>query len=305
MADLQALKAFDISHSTITLWVFKKSTRAGQLIYTGRWVETSEVLDSKIKENVSSAILSIEEIREYSLLAENNGTSVLSIPVDETHAARLIQECVARDEKKIKKIKEIQNAQFYVIRFTFNDQQSLYAVKSTDDSWKLRKLSGAYRAAFKDNALDLDDTPTFNISKHIDFFIFNNDVIAKSKQKTESILNYKEAHREDFTELKLEPKFSSLFSNMDAINNYVGDNKMQLRRASAIRQKAHYNNDVYIQNIRDNAVEMRLPIDFDANGKIVPTAENCKFIFLALLNHRLFSRFSGEYYDVQNIENIQ
>jgi hypothetical protein len=80
---------------------------------------------------------------------------------------------------------------------------------------------------------------------------------------------------------------------------------MQLRRASAIRQKAHYNNDIYIQNIRDNAVEMRLPIDFDANWKIVPTAENCKFIFLALLNHRLFSRFSGEYYDVQNTENIQ
>lgn len=76
MADLRALKAFDVLNSTITLWVFKKSTRAGQLIYTGRWVETSEVLDSKIKENVSSAILSIEEIREYSLLAENNETSV-------------------------------------------------------------------------------------------------------------------------------------------------------------------------------------------------------------------------------------
>ncbi|PRA52023.1 MULTISPECIES: Kiwa anti-phage protein KwaB-like domain-containing protein [Pseudomonas] len=305
MADLRTLKAFDVLNSTVTLWIFKKSTRAGQLVYTGRWVETSEILDSKIKENVSSAILSIEEIREYSLLAENNETSVLSIPVDETHAGQLVQECVARDEKKIKKIKDIQNAQFYVIRLTFNDQQSLYAVKSTDDSWKLRKLSGAYRAAFKDNALDLDETPTFNISKHIDFFIFNDDVIAKAKKKTESILNYKEAHKEDFTALKLEPNFSSLFSNMDAINNYVGENKMQLRRASAIRQKAHYNNDIYIQNIRDNAVEMRLPIDFDANGKIVPTAENCKFIFLALLNHRLFSRFSGEYYDVQNTENIQ
>lgn len=304
MADLLALKAFDVLNSTVTLWVFKRSTRAGKIVYTGRWVETSELLDAKIKENVNAAVQSVEEIREYSLLAENNETSVLSIPADETHAGQLIQECVARDEKKVKKLKDIQNAHFYAIRLTLDDQNSLYAVKSTDDSWKLKKLAGAYRAVFKDNALDIDDTPTFNISKSIDFFIFDGDVIAKQKNKTESILSYKEAHKEDFGLLKLEPKFSSLFSSMDEIDVYVGNNKIQLRRASAIKQKAHYNNDVYIQNIRNNAVEMQLLIDFDLNGKIVPSAESCKYIFLALLNHRLFSRFSGEYYDVQNIENI-
>lgn len=304
MADLGKLKKFDIDNSIVTLWVFKKSTRNGQVIFTGRWVETSNDLDESIKQNIKDAIGNVLEIREYSLLAENNESSVLSIPCDETHAGAIIDACVPRPEKKVKNLKEMQNSDFYAVKLQFNDKDALFAIKSTDDSWKLKKLAGAYRAAFKDNALDLDKTPTFNISKAVDFFIFDDEVIAKVKNKTESILSYKEAHKEDFKSLQLDVSFSSLFTDMAAISAYVGDNKIQLRRASAIKQKEHYKNATYIKNIRDNSVKMKLLIDFDANGKMIATEVSCKYIFLALLNHRLYSVFSENYYDVQNTETI-
>lgn len=304
MAILEELKKFDIDNCTVTLWVFKKSTRNKQPIFTGRWVETSDTLDDSIKENIKSAIANIEEIREYSLLAENNDSSALSIPIDETHAGAIIDACVPRPERKVKKIKDIQNSTFYSIKLQLNDQKSLYAVKSTDDSWKLKKLAGAYRAAFKDNALDIDETPTFNISKTTDFFIYEGNIIATQKKRAESILSYKEAHKEDFQTLRQDIDFSSLFTDIQPLIDYVGENKIQLRRASAIKQKAHYKDAVYIQKIRDNSVEMKLLIDFDANGKMIATQESCKYVFLALLNHRLFSKFSENYYDVQNIETI-
>lgn len=43
---------------------------------------------------------------------------------------------------------------------------------------------------------------------------------------------------------------------------------------------------------------MSLNITFDDRGRIVPTAETCRDIFQALLNHRLESRLDSKFYDV-------
>ena len=59
-----------------------------------------------------------------------------------------------------------------------------------------------------------------------------------------------------------------------------------------------------MQNLRAQCAAMGLTIAFDDAGRIVPTAETCRDIFQALLDHRLDSRLSMRIYDVQNTEAV-
>ena len=59
-----------------------------------------------------------------------------------------------------------------------------------------------------------------------------------------------------------------------------------------------------MQRLRDHCEAMSLSIQFDDGGRMVPTAESCRDIFRALLDHRLDSRLSNLLYDVQNTEQV-
>lgn len=51
-------------------------------------------------------------------------------------------------------------------------------------------------------------------------------------------------------------------------------------------------------NLRGRYAEFGLNLLFDATGRIVPTADTCRDIIVALLDHRLESGFSKNIYDV-------
>ena len=94
------------------------------------------------------------------------------------------------------------------------------------------------------------------------------------------------------------------FSDLQVLRDFVGENKMQLRRASAIRQKGHYKDQNFMQNLRDRHAQFGLALNFDGNGRIVPSAETCRDIFQALLDHRLRSGFSQNVYDVPDAQTV-
>ena len=152
--------------------------------------------------------------------------------------------------------------------------------------------------------MELEEKPSFSISKYFDFFIVNETVLIQNKQQFESLLSYKAAHILDFKVMQADPEFNGIFSDMAHLVEYVGTNKMQLRRVSAIKQKQYYKNPAFITSLKDNHAEFGLSIEFDVDGKIKPTPESCKDIFQALLDYRLKSHFSQNIYDVQNTVNI-
>jgi hypothetical protein len=98
--------------------------------------------------------------------------------------------------------------------------------------------------------------------------------------------------------------FSGLFTDLQPLVDYVGSNKIQLRRASAIRQKANYKNAQFMQRLRAECGGLGFKIKFDKDGRIVPTSETCRDIFQALLDHRLESRLSQRLYDVENTSDV-
>ncbi len=100
-------------------------------------------------------------------------------------------------------------------------------------------------------------------------------------------------------------EFSRIFSNVATITEFVGTNKIQLRRAIAIREKGHFRNPAFMENLRTQCTALGLGIIFDDEGRIVPTPDSCRDIFQALLDHRLDSRLSNQLYDVQNTEPVR
>lgn len=305
MTILDNLKAFDVDNAEITLWVFKKSSSQGDIVFTGRWLETSDALNNALKETVNSSITGIDEIIEYGLLTENHESSALRIDKDETHAERMLASCadIANPSKKINTVKHIENAAFYVIQFVDNTSV-LYAVRKTDSSWRTKKSQSLINAIFKDNTLELNTQPEFSIAKFIDFFVLEEDITILHKKNFESTLMYKEAHKDDFIELQGDTEFQGVFSDLAPLITNVGENKIQLRRMAAIKQKAYYRSSTFMSNLKDKGSEFGLNLNFDEDGKIIPCDDTWRDIIKALLDHRLSSPFSQNVYDVPDTKTV-
>ncbi|SMF24475.1 protein of unknown function [Xaviernesmea oryzae] len=306
MAVPQAFTDFDINAATVALWVFKKSLRPGSApVFTGRWVQTDEALDGALKQAVIQERARILEVNEYGLLAQNNEDSALRIDGLLTHAGLLTAQMAAEiATKKVRNLKDVQNSDFYAIKLVSGDS-ILYAVRKTDASWKSKKAVNYLTVLFDDDELTLQEAPSFTVSRHVDFFIIDDDVLMTNKAAFESVLNYKQAHADDFLALQAEPDFSSLFSNIAPLVAFVGTNKLHLRRVCAIRQKGHYRNAAFMDRLRQQHHQFGLVLTFDAQGRIDPTAESCANIIRAFLDHRLTSPFSANVYDVPDTTQIQ
>ena len=156
-----AFVAFDIAGAGVAVWLFKKSvpTGGGVPAYTGRWIATDAELDGALKAAVIDARAQIEEVQPYGLLAQNNEASVLSIETVETHAGLIVERSAnALPERKVATLKQVQNTDFYVLKFTSGDQV-LHCVRKTDASWRTVKRRNAITAFFHNETLGLEASP--------------------------------------------------------------------------------------------------------------------------------------------------
>lgn len=297
---------FDIANAGVVVWLFKKSGGAGGAAptFTGRWIATTPPVENALKVAIASARVGIEEVNPYGLLAQNNEGSVLSIETLETNAGLIVDRCAhALPQHKIKNLKQVQNTTFYVVRLT-SGAQVLHAVRKADASWRTKRRSGYIDVLFREEGLELDDAPQFSLSKYVDFFILDDQILIKEKARFESVLSYRQAHADDFAELQAEPLFAGLFTDLAPLVAFVGANKIQLRRVCAIRQKAHYQDQAFLDRLRLHHAQYGLNLAFDGNGQITATPESCPDIITALLDHRLSSAFSQNVYDVPDATQV-
>ena len=295
----QNLANFNINDSTVEVWLYRKYARPdGSIRFSSHWISTDEALDNALKSAIIENRDTILEVVPYSLLSTAYDGVTLHISVLETHAWLLIAEAVNPvPSRKVTRLKDIQNSPFYLIKLVHNEQ-ILYAARKTDNSWKSKKAANLLSVFYADAQLGLCESPEFTISKNIDFFIIDNDIIILDKLSFESILSHKAAHAEDFLALQSETEFQSLFQDIEHIIGFINTNKLQLRRACAIRQKGHYKNINFMKNLRLKHQQCGLNIQFNNSGQIVATPDTCPDIIRALLDHRLSSYFSEKNYDV-------
>ena len=307
MTALDTLRDFDIASASVTLWTFRGPTGSAQEdpTYSGHWVNTTTNLDKTIKSTIRDEMNRIEEVKNYSLLEENHDTSALLISVDETHAGYVLEQCADETQiRQVSELKDIVNSNFYLAKLSLPDS-IVYGARKTDQTWKTKRAINVRTLIFRDGELDVDCTPRFDISRTFDFLIVDSEILCLNKRNFESILRYKMAHQNDFAELQSEPEFKAAFDDMTPLVDFVKDNKIQLRRASAIRQKGHYKDPEFMQNLRKRHTECGLTLNFNGQGKITPTPDTCSNIVTAFLDHRLTSRFSEKYYDVPSSKEVE
>ncbi|GJL97183.1 MAG: DUF4868 domain-containing protein [Hyphobacterium sp.] len=296
MAAIDVIREANFADAEITLWLFKKSYPTGEPPkFNGRWVETTEPVDDILRNVLAAQRDRIEEVEEYGILAQNNEGSALLIQTDETHAGIVTGQMAEElQQKKANTLKKVRPSEFYVIKAVLGDQL-IYGFRKTDRSWKTKKQTALF---YSEQRMDIDETPSMDLMNDLDFFIADGEILILNKARFESILSYKEAHADAFAELKDEAEFAATFSSIVLLDEYVGNNKIQLRRAHAIQQKGHYKDANFMRRLIERYKEYGLNLNFTDDGKIIPCAETCRDIFQALLDHRLASGFSKGIYDV-------
>ena len=307
MPVLDVVGRLDIDQADVILWTFRgpNGGASEDPNYTGRWVDTTDEVDEALRVTLRAEIERIEEVKEYGLLEENHESSALRIPTDETHAGYVLAECAEEMEgKKSSRLRHIQNSSFYVAKFTWN-ATVIYGLRKTDSSWRTRRAVNFQALIFQDGQLDVDEGVRFDIARTFDFLIGEDEILCLNKRNFESMLRYKQAYMENFDELKNEEEFGRLFVDLTPLSEYVGNNKIQLRRTSAIREKGHYKDQAFMQRLRDQYGECGLTLEFDEDGRINASVQTCPDIMTALLDHRLASRFSERIYDVPSSTPVQ
>ncbi len=298
--EIDDIKGWDIGNSAVTLWFFKRPSIDDQRRpkYLGSWLDIENNVATALKEAANATIQNIDEIDAYGLLTQAQEGRALEIQRDETHAEILVEQMQAElQNKQITNVKGILNSFAYAAKFVVGGEV-LFAFKKLDSSWSTKKSNALIPAAFVNDTLTLADTNTFHLAKGFDFIVTAEEVLIWKKAAFETVLFYKAAHVQDFGSLLVEPAFANIFANTAPLTAFVGDNKLHLRRASAIRQKAHYADDDFMANLKARHAEYHLNINFDPAGKIIPCAATCGDIFNALLDHRLKSGFSENVYSV-------
>lgn len=304
MTTLQDLQSFDMQAAEVTVWVFRKTRTKDAVRFRGRWIGITDDLANRLQVAVSDNLEAITETIEYDVLAQNNEASALTIQADETEAHQIAAQIMdPTDALKVRNLEDLKDSDFYVARFAL-DGQAMLAIRKTDPSWSTRKASGLIRMVYSDDELDVDDDPVFTIRPDFDFFVLNDLIFIRSKPRFESLLAYKAGHERVFENLTAEDGFAAIFEDLGPLTEYVGTNKIHLRRAVAIQQKGHYRDAGFMQRLRAECVNMNLNIAFDEQGRIIATVENGRDIFLALLDHRLESRLSTQMYDVPSTEPV-
>jgi hypothetical protein len=268
------------------------------------WLQTADDLSVALRQAAARARDAITEVKPYDLLAQNNEESALTIAVDETHADLLLEAMPDPTQpRKARHVRDLGNSGLYAVRFV-TDAGNLIGVKRTDSSWRTKTSASVLNVFYDDDILALDTRPHFGLSSDFDFFIVGDQILILNKNAFESILNYKAGHIEDFSALQNEAEFIGLFAEMAPLTEYVAENKLRLRRMSAIRTKGHYKDPIYMGRLREQAANMGLSIAFDPLGRIAPTLESCADIIRGLLDLRLDSRLSQKLFDVESATDV-
>lgn len=304
MTTLADLKGFDLQRADVTVWVFRKPRTNGRHRYVGRWIGISDELAVELRDAVVRNLGGISETIDYDVLAQNNEASAMIIEADETDAHLIAAQVTEpTDDLKARDADQLRDSEFCVVRFA-RDGGALLAVRKTDASWSTRKTRGLIRMVFTDQELDVDHEPVFTIRPDFDFFVLNGRIFIRSKPNFESLLAYKAGHAQAFQTLTTETEFAAIFADMGPLTEFVGTNKIHLRRAVAIQQKGHYKDATFMARLRAECGNLNLNIAFDHAGKIVATVESGRDIFQALLDHRLESRLTTLMYDVPSTEQV-
>lgn len=299
----EALKRFDFTHAQIYLWVFKKSTTAAK--FSAYYAQTDAPLNAMLQAAVGAEMVRVIEIANYSYLAETNENSCLSTPVNGTDFEQL-KIAVDRPEPdcRVRAVKDLQNAEGYVVKFVHGGQ-TVYAIKRSTNTWKTKYKKSHINMIFRNGELSAIEDNEFAIEKNFDFYAFDGHLFIANKRAFESAMAYRVAYAQAFTTLRTNQAFAGLFTDMQPLIDYVGSNSIQLRRMAVVEQKGLFLQPGFMAAVRAVNANRQWGLNFDPHtNQIIPCDQTVKTIIQILLDHRLLSEVTQNIYDVPDTTQV-
>ncbi len=298
-----SLRAFDFANSTIHLWVFKRSSTKHR--FSSFYVQTDAKLSSLLIGVAQGEVHRITEWANYTYLAETNENSCLASPMVDSDF-EFLKERVDRPEPdcRVRTIKDLKNADGYVVKFIHNNQV-VYAIKKSAGNWKTSYLKTHINIVFRNGELSAAEDNGFAIEKSFDFYALDQTLFIASKRAFESSMEHRASYVRAFIDLRQNAVFSTLFTDMQPMISYVGTNSIQLRRMARIEERSLFNRPGFLRAVQAVSVRRGWGLNFDpATNKLVPCDQTIKTIMQVLLDHRLLSEVTDLIYDVPDATQV-
>ncbi|MBF6058003.1 Kiwa anti-phage protein KwaB-like domain-containing protein [Thiomicrorhabdus heinhorstiae] len=303
MTDFSDWRELDYDNSTVQLWVFKKSTTAAK--FRAWHVRTDEEVENLFRNAIKSEVLRITEKVTYSHLSQNNENSCLEHSLEDSEGLIALLQAVdvPETENTDAQLKQLKGAVGYLVKFQ-SGEKTVYAVRKTAPSWKPTLRNKLINAIFVNGELSAVPDESFTFDSYFDFYCLNETIFVASKRAYESTVSDKKAYKKSFDDLTVDPEFLSVFSDVEPLKKYVGQNSMQLRRMTVIQQKALYRVPGFSDRVKLVSETRKWGINFDQNGKISVCQDTAKIVIQVLLDHRLLSEVTETIYDVPDAEAV-
>lgn len=298
-----SLRAFDFANSVIYLWVFKRSATENR--FSSFYVQTDQHLNALLLGVVQSEVGRITEWANYTYLSETNENSCLACPIAGTDFV-FLKERVDRPEPdcRVRSIKDLTNADGYVVKFVHNNQV-VYAVKKSASNWKTSYLKTHINLVFRNGELSAAEDNGFAIEKYFDFYALDQTLFIASKRAFESSMEHRVSYAQAFVDLRRNATFSALFTDMQPMIDYVGTNSIQLRRMARIEERALFNRPGFLGAVQAVSARRGWGLNFDpATSRLIPCDQTIKTIMQVLLDHRLLSEVTDLIYDVPDATQV-
>lgn len=303
MKDFEGWRKFDYDNSTVQLWVFKKSTTSAK--FRAWHVRTDEQVENLFRNAIRSETSRISEKITYSHLSQNNENSCLEHPLEDSEGLIALLQVVDAPEAESTdaQLKQLKGAVGYLVKFQSGDQ-TVYAVRKTAPTWKPKIRNKLINAIFINGELSAVPDESFTFDSYFDFYCFNETIFVASKRAYESTVADKIVYKKSFDDLTVDPQFLSIFSDVEPLKEYVGQNAIQLRRMTVIQQKALYKIPDFPKKVEGVSNTRNWNINFDNDGKIVLCENTVRVVIQILLDHRLLSEVTETIYDVPDAEAV-
>lgn len=298
-----SLRAFDFANSVIHLWVFKRSTTGNR--FSSFYVQTDHHLNELLLGVVQGEVDRITEWTNYTYLSETNENSCLACPIAGTDFA-FLKERIDRPEPdcRARSIKDLQNAEGYVVKFVHNNQV-VYAVKKSASNWKTSYLKTHINLMFRNGELSAAEDNGFAIEKYFDFYALGQTLFIASKRAFESSMEHRASYAQAFVDLRRNAAFSALFTDMQPMIDYVGTNSIQLRRMARIEERALFSRPGFLGAVQTVSTRRGWGLNFDpGTSRLIPCDRTVKTIMQVLLDHRLLSEVTDLIYDVPDATQV-
>jgi Domain of unknown function (DUF4868) len=270
-------RRLDLDEASIALWVFRRQP-GSEVKFTANFVPTTAALQARLKLLADQWLDRHTELQDYSLLAQNNPIELLTVPVVDTQFPVLAEKLdEVPTEHVFNDVAQLSNCTGYAVRLHVGGRR-LYLIRKAPSNWYTKRSISVTTAIVVARRLDLAEDRAFNIASTFDFAVFDDFLFVENKSAFESVLSYKAEYVDAFASLKQDRHFTAVFADLAPLNDHVGTNTMHLRRMATIQEKGFYRDPAYLGRLRALNNVRQWNIQFDAQGRIVPTEGTIKTI---------------------------